>query len=133
MLVCRYYLVNSRLKSNILYLGQGWQREGLGVRLAELAGFAQGSEARTAVALARMLGNFGATNFASGLENAIEVFTALEPEAQDAFLESLRALGSESGINGLEALLDNFGGFLEQRIAQEFLMVTPTDLRYLEF
>ena len=111
------------------FVGQGWQAEGLGVRLAELAGFAEGSEARTAVALARMLGNFGARNFVAGLENTIEVFTALDTEAQAAFLESLRALGSESGIDGLEALLDNFGGFLEQRAAQDFLMVTPTELR----
>ena len=105
----------------------------MAVRLAELAGFAGGTETRTAVALARMVANFGAKNFGAGLENAIEVFTALDPEAQAGFLESLRALGSESGIDGLEALLDNFGGFLEQRAAEDFLMVTPTDLRYLEF
>ena len=132
MLVCRF-LAKSCFKSNILYLGRGWQEEGLGVRLAELLGFAEGSQARTAVALARMVGNFGAKNFGAGLENAIEVFTALDTEAQAGFLEALRALGSESGIDGLEALLDNFGGFLEQRAAEDFLMVTPTDLRYLEF
>ena len=38
------------------FLGQGWQEEGLAVRLAELSGFASGGEARTAVALARMMG-----------------------------------------------------------------------------
>lgn len=102
----------------------------MGVRLAELAGFAEGSEARTAVALARMLGNFGARNFGAGLENAIEVFTALDAEAQAGFLESLRTLGSESGIDGLEVLLDNFGGFLEQRVAENFLILPETPIRY---
>ena len=102
----------------------------MGVRLAELAGFAEGSEARTAVALARMLGNFGARNFGAGLENAIEVFTALDAEAQVGFLDSLRTLGSESGIDGLEILLDNFRGFLEQRVAENFLILPETPIRY---
>ncbi len=62
-----------------------------------------------------MVGNFGIGNYGAGLENAIEVFENLEDNAKTDFLKSLRTLGSASGIDGLENLLNDFTDFLGDR------------------
>merc|ERR1712137_472538 len=96
------------------FAGQGWAEEGLAIRLANLAGFAEGN-ARAVVAFGRMLGNFAFGGFEAGLENAIELFGELDGDSQEGFLASLRDLGSQSGNAALEALLDDFANYLSAR------------------
>lgn len=115
------------------FVGQGWQAEGLSTRLAELAGYAEGAEARNAAAMVRFISNLGSRNFPAALESATEVFSSLEGESQAEFLNTLRALGQESGIEGVEALFGDFSRFLERRMAQDFLIHEPTTVaQYLE-
>ena len=127
MLVCTYIFLSILIKKKY-FLGQHWQEEGLAIILAELVGFAAGSEALTVAALASMLGNFGFGNYGAGLENAIQVFAALEVGPQAQFLELLKRLGSASGIHGMETLLNNFASFLELRAAENFLIMPQTPL-----
>ena len=47
------------------------------------------------------------------LENAIEVFIAVDEETQAVFLDNLRALGEESGNGENKFILNDFAEFLE--------------------
>lgn len=61
------------------------------------------------------MGNFAIGRYGAGLENVIELFVALDGGLQEGFLESLRALGQQSGNDGIEALFDDFADYLSER------------------
>ena len=61
------------------------------------------------------------------LENAIEVFIAVDEETQAVFLDNLRALGEESGNGEIKFILNDFAEFLE---TQARGMEPGTGLRY---
>ena len=78
-----------------------------------MAGFSEGS-AEALVAFSSMVGNFVLGNYGGGLQNAIELFAALDASIQEDFLQSLRDLGSVSGNGAIEDLLNHFANYLKQ-------------------
>ena len=79
-----------------------------------LAGFAEGN-AVAVVEFSSMLGHFSLGRYGAGLENAINMFAALDANIQDGFLTALRDFGSASGNGVIEALLHHFADYLEER------------------
>ena len=111
-------------------LGPNWKRDGVLQRLAQSAG-ADAKVAHLAISLASMVSHFGVGNILGGIENAIELFMALDAGKRDLLLETLRDVGRNSGNGTVEYILDDFATYLEQRGDQAEDMMPQTAFRFV--